>query len=123
MKILVVGLVLALVLISGCQTPYQMQGLGGGYSEEMLGLDGYIITYRANYKTPDTKIYGYLHKRAAELTSRIECKYYAVTADSANPHSANSISIKSTSDKIRVIKIKCYRDKPRGNIELYEVGQ
>jgi hypothetical protein len=81
-KIMVLGL-LACVL-TGCSTPYQPNGLLGGYSDYMVAPDEAIVTFYGNgytsamqvlQMTPDTG-------RCAEITLQHGYRYFVGTAAS-----------------------------------------
>jgi hypothetical protein len=50
-----------------CGTPYQKMGGRGGYSDQNLGNDIFLITVRVNGYTDESTAYEYFHRRAKEI--------------------------------------------------------
>ena len=61
-------LTLALVLTSGCATPYQKAGLGGGYDDFLITRHAFEVTFRGNSHTREETVAKYLLRRASEVT-------------------------------------------------------
>jgi hypothetical protein len=61
-------LLLAALLLAGCQTKYQETGLTGGYKDKQLGPDRYQISASGNGYTSEQRIADMMMLRAAELT-------------------------------------------------------
>lgn len=80
-------LILALFLatyLASCATPYQPQGLLGGYSEMQLGQDEFQVIFNGNGFTSDTAVFqGWLH-RCAEVASLNGQKYFQVINSSGS---------------------------------------
>lgn len=77
MKVLSLSLTLALAALAACATtptPYQpyvphgAKGIHGGYSEQRLAPDRYLVRFHGNSMTSRDRVEGYLLYRAAELT-------------------------------------------------------
>ncbi len=65
----------------GCApTPYQKApvAFGHGYADKEFSQDTFHVAYTANYTTDTTTLREYLYRRAAELTVRHKCRYFAV---------------------------------------------
>lgn len=65
-----VALALAVPVLSGCMswdTPYQPNGLRGGYSHEKLGDGDYRVVFRGNGFSMDDQAQDFALMRAAEL--------------------------------------------------------
>ena len=60
---------LPVLLVFGCAspTPYQPEGMNGGYSAERIDSNTYQVTFRGNYATPEKTAIHYTLRRAAEL--------------------------------------------------------
>lgn len=61
------AMVVILLSAAACVTPYQSMGYSGGYSDEPLGDDTYIVTVKTNGYTDASTAYRYFHRRASEL--------------------------------------------------------
>lgn len=48
-------------------TPYQQLGFEGGYTNQYLGNDTFLITVRVNAYTDEATAYEYFHRRANEI--------------------------------------------------------
>ena len=60
-------LVVFLTLISGCATPYQPYGFGGGYKETKTSENEYELHFSGNGPTSFELVKTYWHRRAKEL--------------------------------------------------------
>lgn len=60
-------LVLA-VAVTGCATPYQSKGFGGGFSETQINARTFIVSFRGNGFTSREQVEEMALLRAAELT-------------------------------------------------------
>lgn len=58
---------LAVILLMGCATPYQRIGLGGGYSETVLGESIFSVNFRGNGYTSLEKAQDFCLLRCAEV--------------------------------------------------------
>ena len=106
-------LVLSILLIS-CATPYQRMGLLGGYTDQYLGDDIYLITVRVNAYTDEATAYEYFHRRANEIVHLNGYKRYEVLEFGASEKKG----IVYFGDKPQLIqkprvygRIKCYREE------------
>lgn len=54
-------------LLTSCATPYQPEGLRGGYSDVSVGSNKYLVSFRGNGYTGPTTVYQYALQRAKEL--------------------------------------------------------
>lgn len=62
------ALILALLLLCGCATSYQSDGLTGGYTETQLTPDTFRVNFRGNAYTSSERALDMAMLRAAELT-------------------------------------------------------
>lgn len=67
------------MLLAGCQTPYQPNGLLGGYQQRQLAPDMYQITVQGNGYTTREHARDILLLRAAELTLQGGYEKFKVT--------------------------------------------
>jgi hypothetical protein len=72
--------VMAPLSLSVCSTPYQPEGLIGGYTDEVLGNNRYRITVRGNGYTDLATIKEYFYRRAGEITRARGYDRYRVLA-------------------------------------------
>ena len=63
----------------GC-TPYQANGLGGGYSEMAMNKNTYQVSFEGNRYTSSDTVKKYLLRRCAELTLNKGYKYFIIVA-------------------------------------------
>ena len=102
-----------LVLSLGCATPYQEKGFTGGYSEQYLGDDVYLITIRVNAYTDQATAYEYFHRRAKEITEQNGYKRYEVLDSSGSQKTGVVMSgttpIVITKNQVYG-RIKCFRE-------------
>ena len=61
-------LVLVVLVLAGCSTPYQDKGFTGGVSAEQITTDTFRISGRGNSFTSSTRIQDYVMLKAAETT-------------------------------------------------------
>lgn len=76
-RICVVVAVLA-TMVANCATTYQRMGFTGGYSDEYLGNDIYLVTVAVNAYTDVTTAYSYFHRRASEIVEEYGYDGYEV---------------------------------------------
>jgi hypothetical protein len=72
------------VILEGCVTPYQSNGLGGGYSDIALAPDIYKVSFRGNGYTSQDTVQNYLLRRCAEITLREGYSYFIILAGSSS---------------------------------------
>ena len=70
------AIILLVFFLSGCITPYQKMGLGGGYSDMALSEDTYKVTFRGNSDTSQEYVQNMLLRRCAEITIQNGYKYF-----------------------------------------------
>ena len=64
-------------LFCGClATPYQPDGLGGGYSESRIDASTMAVSFRANSETPPQLVESYLLYRCAQVTRDAGFSYF-----------------------------------------------
>ncbi len=57
-----------LLVLVACATPYQRQGMRGGFSDYPLDVDTYVVTFKGNGYTSRERVEMFVHYRCAELT-------------------------------------------------------
>ena len=67
-----------LVLIAACSTPYQSGGFTGGFEEQQLAADTFIVSAKGNAFTSMESIKTYTLRRAAELAVANRYGYFVI---------------------------------------------
>lgn len=70
------SILISILLIFNCSTPYQPQGTLGGYSEEKITSNIYVVKFQGNQHTKPEKVQNYLLYRCAELTKERGYAYF-----------------------------------------------
>ncbi len=73
---------LLLIILTGCSTGYQSQGLTGGYSEQFTGQNTATVYYKSNAFTSMSETRQNAMRRAAELTLQRGYDYFFIESDS-----------------------------------------
>lgn len=73
-----IGLILSLLFVITCSTPYQPKGALGGYSEEKILNNLYRVEFEGNQHSKPEKIQNYLMYRCAELTQEMGYEYFTI---------------------------------------------
>ena len=55
------------IIVYGCATPYQSEGIVGGYDEEEISPGVYELEFRHSIYTGERTVQQYWHRRAGEL--------------------------------------------------------
>lgn len=85
---------LLLCFIISCATPYQREGLRGGYSERLTSPpDTYEVYFSGNGFTSHEQAHDFALLRASELTLFREFKYFTVLEDIASEAVLGTMSI------------------------------
>lgn len=107
------------LLISGCATTYQKQGLSGGYSEVQLEANVFKVTSRGNGFSGKQRMVDFALLRSAEITLKNGYKYFIVNKSESSP------SINKYGDgvvrPVIIYIITLFKEKPEGfsnNAEL-----
>lgn len=79
-KILGLAIGLASVLISGCATGYNKDGLFGGFTETQLAPDLFRVTFKGNAYTSRERVADFALLRASELCQSNGFPYFAIVA-------------------------------------------
>lgn len=69
---------LVLLSLSACSTPYQPQGFAGGYREQRISADQYIVSARGNAAASMDTIKTYTLRRAAELSVQNGYRFFTI---------------------------------------------
>lgn len=71
--------------LAGCMAAYQPDGMGGGYTDEKLDEDTYLVSFRGNGYTPEGAVLKYFLYRCAELTLAQGYAYFELYAPPSRP--------------------------------------
>ena len=69
---------LATIALVACSTPYQPKGFGGGFEEQQIAADVFIVSARGNAYTSMEVIKTYTLRRSAELSVENGYEYFAI---------------------------------------------
>lgn len=65
-------------MLAGCATPYQHQGLRGGFSDNELAPDSFFVAFYGNAYTSAERAHDFVLLRACDLTLQNGYAYFAV---------------------------------------------
>jgi hypothetical protein len=65
-------------MLIGCSTPYQGQGLRGGYSDTRIDSNTVLVSFKGNGYTGHEKVETYLLRRCAEVTLADGYDYFVI---------------------------------------------
>ncbi|HJP68220.1 MAG TPA: hypothetical protein VJ846_04900 [Sphingomicrobium sp.] len=95
-----IGLTTLALVVAGCTaappTPYQpyraysASGIHGGYSEQEIASDRFLVRFHGNSLTPRDRVEGYMLYRAAELTAQHGFDWFIVL-DRNTEHNVRTI--------------------------------
>lgn len=75
---------LLLVVLTACASPYQREGFGGGYSETQLSENVFKVSFRGNGYTGGDRAADMALLRSAEVTLEHGFKYFAVVDEQSS---------------------------------------
>ena len=136
-------LVISLVLLFGCSTPYTAHGLTGGFSDIQLGENIFRVSFRGNGYTSRERTVDFSLLRAAEICLERDFRYFAISESSeyekigtyTTPMTVNTIDYGSglgsttnvyggktyfISRPITSITVVAFREKPDINGIVYD---
>lgn len=73
-------LLLVIILLTACSTPYQPRGLLGGFSEARLDETTYQVSFKGNGYTSAETVQQYVLYRAAELTTQAGFDHFVIVS-------------------------------------------
>jgi hypothetical protein len=85
-------IVLLVMILGGCATPYQEMGFTGGVAAQRMTTDTYRIVARGNAYTGSIAIQDYTLLKAAETTKQAGATHFAIVS-AANASRAGAIVI------------------------------
>lgn len=72
------------VLLAACTTPYQPRGAGGGYTDQKVTDNSYVVSFFGNGNTSRETVWMYWIHRCAELTVEKGFSYFTVAPKSVS---------------------------------------
>ncbi len=94
-KILNLIIIVVMINVSGCSTPYKESGFMGGYTDSKIGEGQYLVTFTGNGYTSMGQAKQYALRRASEVCSNDGYSKYIIvdskdqTVSRASPTSFN----------------------------------
>ena len=95
-KILLCLLFCISVFLTGCASPYQKIGYGGGYYHQRIKEDAYKVVFRGNGFTERNRAYDFALLRAAEICIQLGYTHFVVEGEEHKTKTTN-IDMGSTS--------------------------
>jgi hypothetical protein len=114
-----IGLIAAILILSGCATDYQRQGTtflgwwdGYGYSSTQIDTNVFQVTFKGNAYTESDRANNFALLRSAELTLENGYEYFVIIdAQKYSKNSSDTTPTTSTTN-IRTNTIMCFKEKP-----------
>ena len=107
-------LLLVIILCASCMTPYQPKTWTGGYEDEYLGDDTYMIIVNVNGFSGMSTAYDYFHRRAREIVAENGYMRYEVieveSSTGTSMHTKKDGRVTMSQKPSYFGRIKCYRD-------------
>jgi len=95
-------LLVLIVSISGCATPYQSSGFRGGFKDTRLDDNSFMIDFKGNGFTSKERAYDFSLLRSAEITLENGYKYFIVMSENEYSSEYKTQSYSSTDTKVSV---------------------
>ncbi len=119
MKILMIAI---MVTLASCATPYQSNGFRGGYVDEKLPNNEYIISFHGNSLVSLGTVYKYWMRRASEVTVENGFSHFKVVSNQAGSESSYIINngvVSPVNKPVRhgIIKLYSSENSPEGSID------
>lgn len=77
------NVILSVLFLISCSTPYQPIGALGGYSSSKIGANTFQVEFKGNQHTNTLKTFEYLERRCAEITIENGYEYFIVYEDNS----------------------------------------
>ncbi len=87
------------LVLMGCATGYQKDGLGGGFKDTKISEDLYRISFQGNAYTDRQQAADYALLRAAEVTTENGFNYFAILDEREGSQTIHYVSPSSTDVK------------------------
>lgn len=114
-----IKVLLVFLILTGCATPYQKVGLGGGYSDTRLQDNVFTVNFRGNGYTSRERSSDFALLRCAELAIENGFKFFAI-ADSSQEQKTMFYKTGSTSSTYGATNI--YGNTAYSNFNTYRSG-
>jgi len=76
-------LIISILLIFNCSTPYQPYGALGGYKSTAIDDNTFRVMFKGNQHTKAETVYNFLERRCAEIAQESGYEYFIVFEDSS----------------------------------------
>jgi hypothetical protein len=121
-----VPLILSLLLLTCCATPYQEYGLGGGVSAEKLSANTYKIASYGNALATSALVHDHAMLKAAETTQQAGGTHFVIAQDKDAPYSSTyaagaTMSFPGKVLEISVLTLSPGQPTPRGALSASAV--
>jgi hypothetical protein len=107
---------------TACATGYHSRGITGGYDEAQLAENVFRVSFEGNGLTSAVKAADYALLRSADVTLERGFTYFTISGNSTAMHTIGSrgstASLPST-----INTIVCYKDRPEGDLLVYDARQ
>lgn len=116
----------AAALLTGCATPYQPNGFGGGYSDRKIDDNTYYVAYAGNGYTSRVQVFRAWIYRCAEMTTQNGYDYFVVLGPGERRSEAHEADSKAADagDAYRQVKgayVPVPIFVPSGRVTTYRV--
>jgi hypothetical protein len=86
------ALLLVILAIAACSTPYQSNGFTGGYKDTQIDANTFSVTFEGNGYTSASQVDKYLLYRCAELTAQAGADYFVILQTADQSRSATVVT-------------------------------
>jgi hypothetical protein len=113
----------AVLLLSGCATPYQERGYLGGYKETRLKQNVFRVSFKGNSFTDKRKASDFALLRCAEVTLEKGFRFFVISGSRAQhgeSYGFGGMELLSINNPRSFYTIHCFKDKPPDYYLWYE---
>jgi len=115
----IITLALAITLLAGCATPYQKQGLMGGFEETQLAPNVWRVSFKGNGYTSTERVEDLVLLRSAELTLQSGFTHFGLAASRVGAsQSAYTTPVTTTT----TANVTAYGNSAYGTANSYSSG-
>ena len=115
-----IGLIIIMIILSSCVTPYQPQGRRSGYSSTQLDTNVFQVTFKGNGFTKSDRANDFALLRSAEIT--IENGYEHFVIIDVNQYSEDSSWTSPTTYKTKINTHTTYSGNTYGTATTKKIG-
>ncbi len=110
---------LAVLALTGCASPYRPEGARGGYGETQLERNVFRVTYRGNLASTQAETDELALLRAADVAAQHGYRYF-VSSGNAPTGTAISLATNVVSVPATTITIYCFETRPETSSVVYD---